>query len=549
MRIDLSLIIDDPGNVRRTPAGDQADAAMRDSMLQVGQLQAIAVLPADPDTGQHRIVYGHRRVKAARELGWKDIEADVMATAPAGIMAIQAAENIVRAPMHPVDQWRALARIVDAGGRIESAALALGMSLHHAKRLQLLGRIHPPVLDWLAEEPAKDMPQRDILARIANTPLDEQARLWATLENQPNSRVWSLSQLCKRERIPRDRALFNIEGARAVSGLVFEEDLFAEPGTAEQWTTSDVATFMQCQRAALQQQLEPQIKRGKAKIVEWKDHDAVVPAGWVRGYQPVTDKPLKKSDPGMILHAIITEGWNVGEVAKRYVVPKPDAPSKTAAQANDNDGENAPPVGLTKKALDVIAVRKSEHLRTHLRTQVASYSDEHTAGIMLTALILALTGRNVSIGGVPHPNGHGGRFDDLLPLFFNDGGYVQQPQGIETIAAEVIARIVACHGPGIYTSSGPAADWVGAFLGVEAPRMDDAEGLKLFKGEDLTRAAALADIAVPAQVAAMRKALECKLPDWRPEAALYLAPAPRPKLSPSWDVTDDPDADDEAEAA
>ena len=60
---------------------------------------------------------------------------------------------------------------------------------------------------------------------------------------------------------------------------------------------------------------------------------------------------------------------------------------------------------------------------------------------------------------------------------------------------------------------------------------------------DLTYAAKVANLdSVPKQAKALRKALVGKLPDWRPEPALFIAPAPLPPVA--WvDDGDVPDVD------
>src|SRR5688500_9662156 len=69
--VPISLLDASPRNPRR----DSADVAeLADSMRAHGLLQPIVVRPLND---RFEIVAGHRRVEAARQLGWTDIQAVV----------------------------------------------------------------------------------------------------------------------------------------------------------------------------------------------------------------------------------------------------------------------------------------------------------------------------------------------------------------------------------------------------------------------------------------------------------------------------------------
>ncbi len=547
--VPLVLIDDDPGNVRRVAADGDADAGLRASMSMLGLLQPVGLRPADALTGRHQVVFGHRRVRAARALGWTDIMAVLVAERAGDASLSQAAENMVRAPMHPVDQWRAVQRMVAQGCAPETAAMALGMGEAHLRRMSVLGRILPAMLDAMAALPARDMPKLSTLATIANAPLDVQAAVWAERSNANEPLWWQIEQACRRTRIPLKRAIFDAATAQATVGLTFEEDLFAEPGSDEQFTTTDTEKFLHCQTAALREDVQRLAASKRPLLGTMKDGQLQPPAGWELAYTNIDiTKPLKKGDPGKIVTAVVDSGWNMGAIVRRYALPMAEksAKAKPAAQATDapDAGEGEPTNAYTKKALDLIAARKDAMLRAGLEHQPGT-----RPSTLLAALCLTLAARNVSIRGAPHPNGHSGRFDDLLPAFFNADGRVMVPDNVTDIACQMIARVLVCPGPGVFTSSGPMADWVGALLDIDPPRLDDAEMLGVLKGEELTRAAREADIAVPVQVSAMRKALEGKLPDWRPAPALFDAPPFKPRASAAaWDEEGDvPEADNEGD--
>jgi ParB-like chromosome segregation protein Spo0J len=73
MRIERIFVQDvDVGN-RLRPINDRTVAALADSMERLGQLSPISVYRLDDET--LRLVTGLHRLKAARRLGWIEIEA------------------------------------------------------------------------------------------------------------------------------------------------------------------------------------------------------------------------------------------------------------------------------------------------------------------------------------------------------------------------------------------------------------------------------------------------------------------------------------------
>lgn len=540
-QIDLSLLVPDPANVRRIGAGAAADEALQSSMAKLGQLQPIRVRPVE--LGGYVVVLGHRRVAAARALGWQTINAEIMLGEDAGMLAAQqAAENCVRAPMHPVDQWRAVAQMMDGGCTLDDAALALGLSVRYTARLRLLGGVHPAILDWMGEN-QDERPTDGALRIIASAPVSAQAAAWSSIDADDR---WPLRTLCTRltrTRISRALAIFDPDKA----GVRFDEDLFAEADDDEnRWTTDDVAGFLAAQKAGLIEQVNKAKKKGgKLTLTDVRAGDLVMPSGWLRQYTPADlDKPLKKADPGMVFIGVVEDGFNVGAVLRRYAVPKPEPAKKATAAAGGQAEGGEVERGWSKRALELVAERKSEAIRGHLRGADAP-ADART---LLAALVLAVAGRNVSVSGVAHPNGYGGRFADLVARLVGPDGQATT-QGVEAVAAEALARMVVCPSPNTYTSSGPAAEWIGALLAVPPPRLDDPECLAVVKSDELIGAARAAGLSVPAKVKAMREAVQGRLPQWVPEPARFGAPGPQAAPPDDDEQPDDAEGADEADDA
>ena len=115
------------------------------SMRAVGQLVPILITP------ENRIVAGHRRVTAARELGWTHIRASVV-DGDMSIEQIRACENLVRENLGPVDEILTVARVVKAcGGNVERAAECLGQSPRWVRDRGYLARLSSKAQKLVAE--------------------------------------------------------------------------------------------------------------------------------------------------------------------------------------------------------------------------------------------------------------------------------------------------------------------------------------------------------------------------------------------------------------
>lgn len=89
---------------------------LADDMAASGQAQAIMVRPKPSDKGKYLIVFGERRVRAARINKWPTIRAEVADLTDLEAAQKQWAENQARVNLNPIDEAWAIKRRMDAEG-------------------------------------------------------------------------------------------------------------------------------------------------------------------------------------------------------------------------------------------------------------------------------------------------------------------------------------------------------------------------------------------------------------------------------------------------
>jgi ParB family chromosome partitioning protein len=148
--IPLNKLIPSPANVRKTGAliGIEELAA---SIAAHGLLQNLQVRPGD--NGKFEVVAGERRLAALKRLAKsrviakaEDIACHVLA-AEEDASEISLAENVIRLPMHPVDQYEAFKALNDQGKGPREIAARFGCSPAVVKQRLKLGNVSPRLIE------------------------------------------------------------------------------------------------------------------------------------------------------------------------------------------------------------------------------------------------------------------------------------------------------------------------------------------------------------------------------------------------------------------
>ena len=128
IKIDPRALKDNPDDARKSKSTPQGDALLAATIKAVGIIQPPVVSP-EADGGNGFIIQaGHRRTRGAIAAELEEIEVIVTDPAADGGAMRSMVENIAREPLNPVDQWRAIERLVALGWTEEGIAAALSLS-------------------------------------------------------------------------------------------------------------------------------------------------------------------------------------------------------------------------------------------------------------------------------------------------------------------------------------------------------------------------------------------------------------------------------------
>lgn len=141
MKIDPRALLENPDRSRHTPSTPQADALLLATIKAVGIVQPPVVVPRTDGGNGFVIDRGNRRVRLAiaAELAEIDILVDEPANDNGAMRSV--VENIARETLNPVDQWRAIERLIALGWTEEGIGIALALPVRRIKQLRLTALI------------------------------------------------------------------------------------------------------------------------------------------------------------------------------------------------------------------------------------------------------------------------------------------------------------------------------------------------------------------------------------------------------------------------
>jgi ParB/RepB/Spo0J family partition protein len=356
--IPHSLIDPSPLNPRRS-VDDTALAELAASIKAEGLLQNLVVRPGRNGSGDRfEIAAGERRFRAIAQLiEAGDLPADhpvpavVRDLTDLQLLTLATTENMARADMHPLDEARAFARMLELGSDVETIALETGLSIGTIrKRLALVERLAPEVQEALTAGEV-NLGQAQALA---SAPRDRQVQM---LEDAPSMSPATLRGWIARDQVPVSRAAFPLDRYK---GTYTQASPFDTQGED---TFDDVAQFHELQAAWVEHLRVEYAKRWAwVEVVEYHSPYAF-------------DAPDKHDGPD-VLGVVLEHRKHTGELKIHEGLKKRAEPERYGAQPAEKD-----PLALTKRHEEVLNDQRTRAI------QAAIAKDPH-AGLAVLALVL-----------------------------------------------------------------------------------------------------------------------------------------------------------------
>lgn len=235
--IPLDRLVLSQANVRQVKAGVSIEELAEDIARRT-LLQSLTVRPvlddAGAETGFFEIPAGGRRFRALQLLvSQKRLAAD--APIPCVIRTEglaeedSLAENIQRAPLHPLDQFRAFQTLREKGKSEVEIAAAFFVSVNVVRKRLKLAAVAPALLDLNAED---DLNLDQLMAFTVNPDHQRQTQVWEALKRGYNRAPYHIRRMLTEGAIRAGdkRVRFIGVDAYEAAGGTLLRDLFAEDG-------------------------------------------------------------------------------------------------------------------------------------------------------------------------------------------------------------------------------------------------------------------------------------------------------------------------------
>ena len=236
--IPFNKLVLSQSNVRRVKAGISVEE-LAESIARRGLIQSLHVRPeldADgQETGLFEVPAGGRRYRAL-ELLVKQKRLNKTAPVPCTVSEagddilideVSLAENIERAPLHPLDQFRAFLVLREKGMSEEEIAAAFFVDVKVVKQRLRLVSVSPALLETYAED---GMTLEQLMAFTVSDNHARQEQVWEAIKDSWQKEPYTIRRMLTETtvRASDKRALFvGIEAYEAAGGYVLR-DLFQQ---------------------------------------------------------------------------------------------------------------------------------------------------------------------------------------------------------------------------------------------------------------------------------------------------------------------------------
>jgi ParB family chromosome partitioning protein len=294
--IPFNRLVLSQSNVRHVKAGVSIDELAHDIARRT-LLQSLTVRPildADgAETGMFEIPAGGRRYRAL-ELLVKQKRLARTAPIPCVVRTEglaeedSLAENIQRAPLHPLDQFRAFLALREKGMSEEEIAAAFFVSVQVVKQRLKLASISPTLLDVYAED---RVTLDQLMAFTVNPDHERQDQVWEALQRSSFKEPYYIRRLLTEGavRASDKRAQFvGIDAYRAAGGPILQ-DLFQQDDGG--WLQNPALLDR-----LVAEKLERNADAVRAEGWKWVEVAIDFPYGHTCGLQHISGEPVPMSE-------------------------------------------------------------------------------------------------------------------------------------------------------------------------------------------------------------------------------------------------------------
>ncbi|MGR7995804.1 DNA-binding protein [Xanthobacter sp. ZOL 2024] len=234
--IPFNKLVLSQSNVRRVKAGVSIED-LAASIARRGLIQSLSVFPVvdaeGNETGMFEVPAGGRRFRAL-EMLVKQKRLTKTSPVPCVVRErdsavlpeeISLAENIERAPLHPLDQFRAFQDMLEKGMTEEEIAAAFFVPVQVVKQRLKLVSVSPALLDVYAED---GMTLEMLMAFTVNPDHARQEQVFEAIRNTWQKEPWQIRRMLTETsvRASDKRVLFVGIGAYEAAGGTVMRDLF-----------------------------------------------------------------------------------------------------------------------------------------------------------------------------------------------------------------------------------------------------------------------------------------------------------------------------------
>ena len=297
--IPFNKLVLSQANVRRVKAGVSVEE-LAESIARCGLIQSLHVRPVldaeGAETGMFEVPAGGRRYRALELLAKQKRLARttpvpcVVGDATSGILIdeVSLVENLERAPLHPLDQYRAFQAMRDKGMTEEAIAAAFFLGVNVVKQRLRLAAVSASLLEVYAED---GMTLEQLMAFTVTEDHARQEQVWEAIQGSWQKEPWQIRRMLTETTVRAcdKRAHFvGIAAYEAAGGIVLRDLFQSDDGG---WL-QDVGLLDRL----VAEKLRDEADKVAAEGWKWVDASLSIPYGVTHGMREIVGTPIDMTD-------------------------------------------------------------------------------------------------------------------------------------------------------------------------------------------------------------------------------------------------------------